>query len=178
MKAKIIESDRLILKPLSLEHLSQDYVDWLNDKNVNKYLESGGDYSIIKLQDYLIDIEKKDILFWGIHLKLNNLHIGNIKIDPISKYGVAEYGIMLGRKSEWGKGYAKESSLTIIDYCFKKIGLRKITLGVIADNKTAYYLYKNIGFVTEGVYKNHCIIKGKYCDGIRMAIFNPDFHYD
>ncbi len=179
MKAQILETERLILKPLAFEHLSHDYVEWLNDYDVYKYLETGGNYTLDMLEDYLRDVEKKDIYFWAIHMKENNLHIGNIKIDPVNlKHGFAEYGIMMGRKAEWGKGYAKEATLKIIDYCFKNIGLRKITLGVIANNKTAFYLYQKIGFEIEGVYKNHCIIEGEYCDGIRMAIFNPEFNYE
>lgn len=149
MKIIILESERLIYKPLSLKHLSQDYVDWLNDPEVYQYMETRGNYTLEKLREFLKKVEKNDILFWGIHLKNSLLHIGNIKIDPVNtSHGTAEYGIMMGRKSEWGKGYAKEASLTIIDYCFKKIKLCKITLGVISNNKSAINLYKKIGFET------------------------------
>lgn len=179
MKAPYLESERLIFKPVSIEHLSQDYVDWMNDSEVNRYLETGGDYTLEKLRDFLTDIEQKEILFWGIHLKDRPLHLGNIKIDPINtKHGTAEYGIMMGRKSEWGKGYAKEATIAVIDYCFNILGLRKITLGVVSKNKAALGLYNKIGFEIEGVAKKQGIYEGEYCDGIRMAIFNPDFHYD
>ena len=162
-----------------MNHLSHDYVNWLNNKGINKYLETEGGQTINSLKKYLEDVINKDIYFWGIHKKINDLHIGNIKIDPINyKHGVAEYGILLGKKSEWGKGYAKEATLRIIDFCFKELNLRKITLGVVADNDRAVQLYKKIGFITEGVYKKHGIYQGKYCDVIRMALFNPEFHYD
>lgn len=174
MKSQILETERLILKPLSLEHLSQDYVDWLNDIDVYKYLETGGNYTLEMLRDYLLDVEKKDIYFWGIHLKDNNLHIGNIKIDPINiKHGTAEYGIMMGRKSEWGKGYAKEATLKILDYSFNELHIRKITLGVVTDNTSAFNLYKRVNFEIEGIYKKHGFYEGKYCDLARMALFNP-----
>ena len=57
MIVPVLESKRLVLKPLSREFLSQKYVDWLNDSDVNKYLESGGDYNISKLDLYLKDVE-------------------------------------------------------------------------------------------------------------------------
>ena len=176
MKAPIIYTKRLTLKPLSLEHLSQEYVDWLNDEEVYRYLETGGNYTIEMLKHYLKDVEKKDIYFWAIHLKNNNLHIGNIKIDPVNfKHGLAEYGIMMGRRSEWGKGYAKEASNKVINFCFQKLHIRKITLGVVADNAVAVALYKKMGFVIEGVYKKHGFYDNKYCDTFRMALFNPLF---
>lgn len=174
MKAKILETERLFLRPLSLEHHTQDYVDWLNDEEVYRYLETGGNYTLTMLKDYLDDVINKDIYFWGIHLKSNNLHIGNIKIDPINaRHGFAEYGIMMGRRSEWGKGYAKEATLKIIDYCFSELKLRKITLGVVRDNKNAFNLYKHIGFKIEGIYRKHGYYSAKYCDIVRMALFNP-----
>ena len=179
MKAVLLESERLVYNPLSLEHLSHDYVSWLNDPDVTLYLETGGNYTMDMLRYFLTEIEKKEILFWGIHLKESRVHIGNIKIDPVNlRHNVAEYGIMMGRKSEWGKGYAKEASLTIIDYCFKNLGIRKISLGVVANNLPAYNLYKKLGFETEGILKMDGIYGGTYCDGIRMAIFNPKFRYE
>lgn len=176
MKATILESKNLIFKPLSLKHVSSDYVNWLNDKEVNKYLESGNNYDLEKLEKFLIEIEQKEILFWAIHLKSDNTHIGNIKIDPINqRHGLGEYGILIGNKLEWGKGYAKESSLAIIEHCFEKLNLRKITLGVVEKNTAAFNLYKKIGFEIEGRFKNHGLYCNEYCDIIRMAIFNDNF---
>ncbi len=179
MKAPELESERLIYRPLSLAHLSHEYVDWLNDPDVNRYLESGGDYTLDKLKEFLKQVEQKNILFWAIHLKKNHTHFGNIKIDPVvKKHGRAEYGIMMGRKSEWGKGYAKEATSRILDYCFFDLGLRKITLGVVKENEAALQLYKKLGFETEGIYKEHSLHDGKFCDVVRMAIFSEDFKDD
>lgn len=174
-----LESERLLYKPLSLNHLSMEYVSWMNDLDVIRYLESGGDYTLEMLENYLKNVEQQEIFSWGIHLKNNGKHIGNIKIDPISiKHKRAEYGIMMGDKNEWGKGYAKEATSTILNYCFEELKLRKITLGVVLDNIAAYTLYQNIGFKTEGVLKSHSLHEGKYCDVVRMAIFKDDVKYD
>lgn len=178
MKAPILYTSRLLLKPLSMEYLTKDYVDWLNDEAVYRYLETGSGYNITRLKKYLSEVVKKDIYFWAIHIQENNLHIGNVKIDPISqRHGWAEYGIMLGRKTEWGKGFAKEATLKVIDFCFNELNIRKITLGVVADNLSALTLYKKIGFVQEGLYKKQGYYQSKYCDVIRMALFNPNFNY-
>ena len=179
MKVPILDSERLIYRPISLEHLSQDYVDWLNDPQINMYLETKGGYTLKKLMEFLRDIENKQILFWGIHLKSNLQHIGNIKIDPVNVFhGTAEYGIMMGQKTEWGKGYAKEATIRIIRYCFEENEIRKITLGVIKNNINAVMLYKKIGFKIEGTLVKQGIYNGVYCDAYRMAIFNPKFDYE
>lgn len=150
MKAKVLYSDRLILKPLSVKHLSKEYVDWMNDNQVNNYLSSRGNYNLKILKNYLEEQEKKDILFWAIHLKKSNKHIGNIKIDPISlNKNSGEYGIMIGDKIEWGKGYAKEASKLVIKFCFNIIKLSEITLGVNIKNSKAINLYYGLGFIKE-----------------------------
>lgn len=177
MGVPILRSERLILEPLSLSHLTEEYVNWLNDPEVNSYLDSGGDYTFKKLKDFLKDVEKKNILFWAIHLNHNHKHIGNIKIDPVNfKHGLCEYGILLGDKNEWRKGFAKEASLMVIDYCFNSLNLRKMTLGVVEDNENAVTLYKKLGFIIEGVYIDHRYHNNQYWNTLRMALFNKMYN--
>ena len=49
--------------------------------------------------------------------------------------------------------------------------IEKVVLGVFSSNKRAHGLYKKFGFKVEGVLKNQHILKGKYADELRMAIF-------
>lgn len=176
MLAPYLVSERLYYKPLSLEYASDEYLFWLNDPEVLLYLESAGNYTKEKLISFLQEVEKKEILFWAIHIKATGKHIGNIKIDPYNKrHNVAEYGIMMGDKSEWGKGYAREASETIIKYCFENLNLRKMTLGVVTENIPAVKLYECLGFKKEGIYVKQGLYNDHYCDIYRMALFNPSF---
>jgi RimJ/RimL family protein N-acetyltransferase len=176
VKAPNLESERLFYTPLDLSFASKRYVDWMNDKEVNKFMESGGDYSLSKLHKFLEKVEKQEILFWAIITKETKKHIGNIKIDPLSlKNLTGEYGLMIGDKNEWGKGYATEASSEILKFCFsKKLNLRKITLGVVYENSTALKLYRKLGFEQEGLLKKHAKHEGRWCDIVRMAKFNPN----
>lgn len=149
----IIESERLVFKPLNLSHLSLKYVNWMNDKEVNKFLQSGGDYTLSKLKTFLINQQVQKNFMWAIHIKSSYQHIGNIKIDPNVTLGPEELknecgqlGIMIGEKSQWGNGYAYEASQTVIDFCFNQLGMKRIILGVKQSNFKAIKLYKNLGF--------------------------------
>ena len=105
MKNIDLESERLIYKRVSAEHLTDDYVNWINDPEVNMYLETKVSYTLDLLKSYVDEQYLNEVYFWGIHLKETNKHIGNIKIDPVEiKHGICEYGIMMGDKNEWGKG--------------------------------------------------------------------------
>ena len=176
MKNIDLESERLIFKRLSREHISADYVDWLNDTEVNMYLETRGDYTIDLLKLYIEEQYKNEVYFWAIHLKDSNKHIGNIKVDPIDlKVNSGEYGILMGDKLNWGKGYAKEASIRIISYCFKELKLSKITLGVIENNVKAAFLYKKMGFIIDDVKKDVGIYNQKMCNSLRMSLNAEDF---
>ena len=171
MKAIELESERLFFRPLSQKHLSLAYVNWLNDIEVNTYLESGGNYTIQLLADFLKEQEQKDILFWAIHLKDSNKHIGNIKIDPINnELNSGEYGVLMGDKTNWGKGFANEASNRIIKYCFEELKLAKITLGVIENNIKAVSLYKKIGFIITEQKEKTGVYNNKLSNSLRMSL--------
>ena len=115
----------------------------------------------------------KDSVFLALRLKEVALkHIGNIKIHRINqRHGTAEYGIMVGDRSAWGKGYAREATIALINHCFNNMGLRKVVLGVVSENSRAYDLYKRLGFSEEGILKRHYFNGTFYYDEIRMAVF-------
>lgn len=174
MPLTTIYTSRLILSKLDSSYCSDRYVNWMNDNEVYQYLETGGSYTLEQLAVFLKNVEKQDILFWAIKIKHTEKHIGNIKIDPVNiRHGYAEYGIMMGDRTEWGKGYAKEASKAVLDYCFSELRLRKVTLGVVEDNGLAVSLYQTLGFEIEGIYKKHGIYNNKLCNVLRMALFNP-----
>ena len=176
MKNIDLESERLVYKRISAEHVSNQYVNWINDDEVNRYLETRGNYTLDLLKAYVEELNKRDVYFWGIHLKGTQKHIGNIKIDPIDEeVNSGDYGILMGDKANWGKGYAKEATLKILDYCFNEIKLSKINLGVIEDNVNAVNLYKNIGFKIDEVKKDFGVYNNKMCNSISMSLDVENF---
>jgi [ribosomal protein S5]-alanine N-acetyltransferase len=173
-----LHTERLTLVPMQLHFANERYLAWLNDAEVNKYLEIFTVQTLPNLISYVKHAVEAKFYFWAITLTDNGKHIGNIKIDPINKiHQYGEYGILLGDKSEWGKGYAKEASQVVIDYCFNALDLRKVNLGVVTQNTAAVELYKQLGFVVEGTYKHHGNYQGEYCDLLRMAVFNKKYNY-
>jgi RimJ/RimL family protein N-acetyltransferase len=171
-----LKSRRLLYRRVSAEHISTEYVSWINDPDVNMYLETRGNYTLDLLKSYIDEQHKNDVYFWAIHLKESNKHIGNIKIDPIDmETNSGEYGILMGDKLNWGKGFAKEATIRIIDYCFEELNLTKITLGVIEDNMKAVSLYKNIGFSLNEIRKEVATYNNKLSNALRMSLHVKDF---
>lgn len=174
---KVLETERLILEPISLEYCTENYLGWLNDPEVYKWLETRGSQNMEMLKDYIQQQVENNTYMWAISMKTSKKHIGNIKVDPINSiHSLGEFGILMGDKSEWGKGFASEASKVVMNYFFKKNEpLRKMTLGVVEENKAALKLYQNLGFQMEGKYVNHVCYDGIYYNILRMAKFNPQY---
>jgi len=157
-KQVLLEGQRIYLRILTVNDASEKYCSWINDSDVNRFLESKK-IIIEELQEY---IENKynnlNCIFLGIFLKNNNVHIGNVKLEPIDfKEKKATLGILIGEKNCWGKGYATEALKLLINYSFNIIDLKEIDLGVNKKNVGAIKSYQKSGFEiyeeTEKVYK-------------------------
>ena len=40
---KILEGDKIILQPFSKDFISNKYLDWINDKDINRFIDKAND---------------------------------------------------------------------------------------------------------------------------------------
>jgi RimJ/RimL family protein N-acetyltransferase len=92
--------------------------------------------------------------------------------DPIAR--TMEFGITVGDKAYWGRGYGSEATRLAVDYGFRFRNLRKIFLHVLANNPRAIAAYGKAGFVEEGRQKQQVWGDGEYLDQVFMGVFRPD----
>ena len=169
-----LTTDRIGLKKVTELEVTQEYLGWINDQEVTKYLETGFfPTSEKQLLEFVRSTEDNNDLFLAIYDIKKNLHMGNVKLSNINWiHRTAELGIMIGDKQCWGKGYAKETISLITKYAFNKLNINKIHLGVIEENMPAIKAYQDVGFQIEGVLVNHLYNNGKFTNKVLMAIFN------
>jgi spore coat polysaccharide biosynthesis protein SpsF (cytidylyltransferase family) len=170
-KKHILTTDRILLRELNSGDVTEQYCQWLNDPEVNQFLETKGS-TILGIQTFIAEKNNRpDCILWGIFIKETNKHIGNIKLEPINfTTKEAEIGIMIGERSVWGKGYCQESVRLVTKYAFSTMGLTKIKLGVIVENVNAINCYKKSGFVIEKTKPYTGINRDKYKNSFSMSI--------
>lgn len=103
-------------------------------------------------------------------------HVGNIylrQIDWISRRAMLH--IFIGDREERSKGYGQSAVRQLLSYSFNDLGLRKVHLDVLADNRAAINSYEKTGFRIEGTYKNHTFKHGVWKDVVAMGAFAEDF---
>lgn len=149
-KKTILRTDRLYLRHLMPDDASDRYLQWLNDPEVNKYLEIKN-ASIDELKRYISEkLASYECIFFGIFLKEGDQHIGNVKLEPVDfSKNEATIGILIGDYMWWGKGICTEVINAVVDYAFSEMKLNSLTLGVISENTPAIKCYKTVGFITE-----------------------------
>ena len=155
-------TERLVIKNLTTSDVNYNYLNWLKDKDNSKFIvNSSGVYTMNNLIDFVKEkIMDNNVLFLGIFDSLSNLHIGNIKFEPIvpiEKYVVM--GILIGDKKFKGKGIAKEVIYNTFVFLHEKLGISSIFLGVNINNISAVKAYTKMGFVESN--SNKLVSKSK-----------------
>ncbi len=100
--------------------------------------------------------------------------IGECTLHFFDDYSHAcHLGISL-RRDKWGQGYGQDAVRTLVDYAFRYLNFRKVSLEVLADDARAVGAYKKAGFTEEGCFRAHTWHNGTYADVLRMAVFRSD----
>lgn len=139
---------------------TEAYVNWLNDKEVNQYLESRFVLATVENVKKFIEsvIVSTNNYFFAIVDRESDKHIGNIKLGPVNTFHKrADIGILIGDKNYWGRGVATEAIALISAFAFNQLNLDKVMAGCYANNVGSYKAFIKCGFVEEGLFKQHCI---------------------
>lgn len=171
----ILQTDKIYLQLLSEENASSEYAEWMNDYEVNRFLESRWKYqtadSVLDFVRY-INKSENDILF-GIFLKNENKHIGNIKIGNINWiHRNADIGLLIGDRNFWGKGFASDAIKLITIYAFKSLNLHKLIAGIYKGNEGSYKAFLKAGWSDIGIMKEHRFFEGNYVDEYLVEILS------
>ncbi len=103
--------------------------------------------------------------------KQGNKPIGTIGLHQINnKDQNAEFGIAIGEKECWEKGYGTEATRLIIEYGFKQLNLHRISSTAFEYNERSINLHKKIGFQEEGRRRKARFKDGQFWDEVMFGI--------
>lgn len=86
----------------------------------------------------------------------------------------AEFGIVVGDTSLWGKGYGTDASRTLLRWGFDELNLNRVWLRVFDDNARAIRSYEKLGFQAEGRLRQDRFHSGRYSDTLLMGILRGE----
>jgi ribosomal-protein-alanine N-acetyltransferase len=158
----LIPTDRLRLLPPShtTANTIQTMVKWLNDPDVVRYSEQRHKKHDAESQaHYVVETD----LFREIHIRdypdgeANRKFIGTITASIDAPNSVADIGILIGAKEEWGKGYGTEAWTGFIEHLLNH-GIRKVEAGCMSINIGMKNVCRKSGMVYEGRRLSHFLL--------------------
>lgn len=158
---KVLESNRIYFVKLS-EILVEDYLDMINDIEVQKYISHNRRTYNIQEEIKWINskIEENAIIFSMIE-KQTNEFIGNIEIMEINN-NIGKIGIAITSKKQ-NNHFGQEALKRLIEYAFMELNLDGLELNVYNFNPRGIKCYENAGFIKDGINETeediHMIIK-------------------
>ena len=162
---------------MELSDVSQDYADWLNDPEVNKYLSCTNRFQTVESCLAYVEAYQRrdDAAIMGIFWKENGLHIGNLTFSIINQHDKSVgIGISLGRKECMGEGVAREALAAIVKHCFEQLGFYRLWAGVNVRNIRCLNLFIKCGFKVEKLLPKSNNINGELQDSYIVSILKSD----
>jgi RimJ/RimL family protein N-acetyltransferase len=176
MKNAFLIGTTVYLRPLERED-AERVVPWFNDATVIRSTLRYRPLSCRGEEEFLdrLATSETDIAM-GIVVRETEKLVGVTGFHGLDfKNRGAGFGIVIGEKEEWDKGYGTEATGLMIDYAFATLNLNRVWLHVIAYNERGIRAYEKVGFKKEGVLRQEHYREGRYWDTVTMAILREEW---
>lgn len=169
-----LKGEHFHLISLTEDRISDEYIHWLNDPEVNRFLEARfspqtRDTVCAFVRSFYGDVEK---YLWGIYDALTRDMVGTVTLGSINYvHGTGEIGLMIGKRDYWGKKASNEAMALAIKFAFYHLKLRRVTGGSYALNHGMNFTFKRLGFTCEGKLRKACYMgPDLYVDTYRWGL--------
>lgn len=177
-----IETKRLILRKINLDDVPMIFsilseaqvVD--NTAGLERYTAISQATDLVKkiMYNYQIDSAYDPILF-GIIDKMTEELIGCVGFfGYTSLFSRAELGYFLSPKV-WGRGFAAEAALALVDFGFANLYLNRIEATVFPENGPSVRVLEKTGMRCEGVLRQHVARNGQFRDRKIYSILRDEW---
>jgi len=149
MQTPILETERMILRPITVEDAEHIFKSWTSDPEVARYMIWDVHESIEETINW-IESEEATLYSdkhyeWGLVDKENNQIFGTIGLkyrDEDDSYGLG-YNIM---KIYWGKGLTTEAGHTVLQFAKEELGIKKFFCRHAVENIGSMKVMTKLGF--------------------------------
>ena len=151
----IIETERLILRPLTLDDADTAFYGWTGDAEVAEYVSWLPHHSIDDAIEWLKEIEWKtddtdgilqNYYIWGFVLKETGELFGSGGLIWEEAWQLFQVGYNI-MKMHWNRGYTTEAMRAILSFASANLGIKKIAGGHAKEDLASARVIEKLGFV-------------------------------
>jgi diamine N-acetyltransferase len=175
----VIPGSRVRLRAMEKLDLPR-FQEWLNDPEVTDGLATSLPISAADEEKWFADVTERQAEERPLSIDVRDGHewklVGNTVLFHLEWTSrSAEFGIFIGDKSEWNKGYGTEVLGLILKHAFETLNLNRVYLRVFATNPRARRSYEKAGFMLEGTLRQAMFRHGRYIDVHVMSILRSEW---
>ncbi len=149
MKTPILETNRLILRPLKLEDAETIFQNWTSDPEVAKFMRWNTHENVTVTKEWIqseVDCIENDTVYnFGFVLKDTGELIGSGGLVLIEEKGIFELGYNLMKKY-WGQGLATEASEEIVKFGIQELKQTQFFCCHAKNNPASGRVMEKVGF--------------------------------
>ncbi|MBF0549495.1 MAG: GNAT family N-acetyltransferase [Deltaproteobacteria bacterium] len=171
-----IVGPRLYLRPLTEDDVGPEYLAWLQDEEVVSHLEVRFQHQTIeKLHQFVVDTKAdRNRLLLGIFLNNRDKFVGTLFFSFDWPHLLGFVGLMIGDRSEWGRGLATEALRLARELGFKHLHLHRLEAGIYANNVGSIKAFSKAGFRVQCRVAQRRLHQGVFVDEVLMGCLSSD----
>ena len=172
----MISTERLNLWPLEPQDLAQNY-RWANDSELCRLAGALPMPKSFRDMEGWLNSSATDPEVHVFSMKLKDgTNIGNIEIRDLDlRCASCELGLMIGDRSQRGRGYGSEAVKALCSFCFNQLRLNRVKVRVLQYNDSAFAMFHKCGFTFEGTERQAFWQDGKFWDIRILSMLKDEF---
>ncbi len=172
------ELNMFYLRPVRTSDVNERYLKWMNDSEVNRYLEVRHEVQTLQsIVNYVRSMQlQADQYFFAICMQDGDDHVGNAKIGPIHPHhSTADLSLFIGEKRLWGQGLASRVLSVLTAFSFETLRLNKLSAGCYQRNEASARAFEKCGFRREALLRDQVLLEGQPHDVVLIGMTRRDY---
>lgn len=169
----------ILLRPLSEQDVTPEYVSWLNDPEIRRYLG---------IRHRTRPFDKKDIIkflrdcihnrrfHWGICI--DGLHVGNVSCSAWSnENGWIDISFIIGDKAKHGRGIATLSLGAAMQYLFDIKKFNRIQAHAVIENTQSIRVMEKLCMRRDAILRQSAYLpdEDRYVDEVIYSVLRNEW---
>lgn len=154
---------------------SAQLLAWRNAPHVSAYMYTNHEIGQAEHDAWLAaTLARTDAKYWII--ESYGVGVGMACVTKIDRQNSrCEWAFYIGDKEARGKRIGFNTEQWIMRYVFETLGLNKLCCEVIATNEQVIRLHQRMGFLREGLLRQHIRRGDEWLDIVQMAVLRQDW---
>lgn len=168
----MLAGGQVALERFDASCITPEYISWLQDPVVVRYSNQRFlKHTEQSCRAYLESFRDSTNLFLAVRLRESLRLVGTMTAYFALPHGTADVGLMIGDRTQWGKGVGLDAWQTLMGRLLVDDGLRKVTGGTLRCNIGMIRIMERSGMRLEAVRVKQQMVEGIAQDELYYAKF-------